>query len=107
MSMQVLVEPLPNGAGYRASTGAPLNFTATGATAEDALEDIGRRVAELVATGARIYRLPSIVIPTPRFLTPDEEEVERLYREAVEEYRDQCDREAELKYGVKIERSLT
>ena len=104
MSMQVLVEPLPDGSGYRASTGAPLHITATGATPELALEDVGRQLAEKWDRGARLYNLPGIPPVRRDPPNPIDPALEEIYRQAVEEYRDQCDREAEARYGVKIER---
>jgi hypothetical protein len=105
MSMQVLVEPLADGSGFRASTGAPLNLTATGKSPEEALEEVGRRVAELWDRGARIYTLPGIPPNRRTERTAVDEEMEQIYREEIEKYRDQCDREAEERYGVKIEHS--
>ena len=99
MSMQVLVEPLPDGTGYRASTGAPLHVTATGATAEAALEEVGRQVADKWDRGARLYNLPGIP-PVRRDPTPLDPELEEVYRQAVEEYREQVDREDRLRLGI-------
>ena len=99
MSMHVLVEPLPDGSGYRASTGAPLHVTATGLTPEEALEEVGRRVAERWDQGARLYNLPGIP-PVRRDVTPLDPELEKLYWQAVEEHREQCDREDRRRFGL-------
>lgn len=106
MSMHVLVEPLPDGSGYQARTGAPLDLTATGATPEEALGEIGRLVAARVQQGARIYPVPApgmesdigqvLAHAGPRI--PEEER--RLWREGVEEYRRQCDEELRRQYGL-------
>jgi hypothetical protein len=106
MSMHVLVEPLADGAGFRARTGAPLDLAATGKTPEEALEEIGRLVATRMQQGARIYPLPvpGIGPDIGQILShagpgiPDEER--RLWREGVEEYRRQCDEEMRRQYGL-------
>jgi|GEM_PF-5053449 hypothetical protein len=107
MSMHVLVEPLPDGSGYRASTGAPLDLSATGKTPDEALDEIGRKLADRWARGARLYPIPSWPItrrPDPALSAEDAAEVERLYQEALEEHRSRSDREAEAEYGVTIDR---
>ncbi|HJZ92783.1 MAG TPA: hypothetical protein VKE40_18055 [Gemmataceae bacterium] len=104
MSIHVLVEPLPDGSGFRARTGSPLDLTATGPTPESALDEIGRQLAEKWQRGARIYPLPTLPSHRRTDLPPPTDEEMRDFWAAVEEYRDQCDREAEERYGVKIDR---
>jgi hypothetical protein len=106
MAMHVLVEPLPDGSGYRARTGAPLDLIATGKTPEEALGEIGRLVAVQIQKGARVYPLPVpglapdigeiLAHAGPRI--PDEER--RLWREGVDAYRRQCDEEMRRQYGL-------
>jgi hypothetical protein len=103
MSIHVLVEPLPDNAGYRGSTGSPLNLSATAKTPEEVLDDIGRQLAEKWDRGARIYPIPGL--PTTRrrdvSLPPKElEKLESAYRAAIEEYRDQCDTEERHRLGI-------
>jgi hypothetical protein len=108
MSMHVLVEPLSDGSGYRASTGAPLDLAATGQTPEEALGEVGRLIAARVQQGARIYPVP---VPVPGMASdigqilahagpriPEEER--RLWREGVDEYRRQRDEELRRQYGL-------
>src|SRR5262245_38528717 len=90
MTIQVLVEPLATGVGYRASTGAPLGLTATGPTPEDALAQVERQVAVRVQQGTRIY---PVVVPGMRPGPPVPAEERRLWQEGVDEYRRQCDEE--------------
>jgi hypothetical protein len=99
MSMDVLVEPLADGSGYRASTGAPLNVTATGPTPEEALQEVGRQVAEKLDNGARLYNLPGIP-PVRRKLASLDPELEKLYWQAVEVHREQCDRDDRRRLGL-------
>ena len=99
MSMQVLVEPLADGTGYQASTGAPLHVTATGSTAEQALAEVGRLLTEKLERGAQLYNLPGIP-PVRRDLTPLDPELEKLYWQAIQEHREQVDREDRLRLGI-------
>jgi hypothetical protein len=99
MAMQVLVEPLSDGTGYRASTGAPLHVTATGPTPDEALAEVGRQVAEKLERGAQLYNLPGIP-PVRRDPTPLDPELEKVYWQAVEEHREQVDREDRLRLGI-------
>ena len=97
MTIQVLVEPLAAGTGYRASTGAPLDLTATGPTPEDALAEVERQVAERVRHGTRVY---SVVIPAVPAGPAVPAEERRLWREGVDEYRRQCDEDLRRQYGL-------
>jgi hypothetical protein len=97
--MQVLVEPLPDGTGYRATTGGPLDASATGPTPEDAIGALERTVVQRLRNGAQIFTVSVPGAPTdlgPILAhagrrVPDEER--RLWREGVDEYRRQCDEE--------------
>ena len=100
MSMHVLVEPLPDGSGYRARTGAPLDLTATGKTPEEALGEIGRQVAEKWAHGARFYALPTIPPVRRPDLPPPTDEEMRDFWAGVAEYRRQCEEQDRERYGV-------
>jgi hypothetical protein len=100
MSMQVLVEPLPDGSGYRASTGAPLHITATGATPEAALEVVGRQVAEKWDQGARLYTLPTVPIYPPTGLPPPTDEEMRDFWTGVEDVRRQYEERDRQRAGM-------
>ena len=97
MTIQVFVEPLAAGSGYRASTGAPLDLTATGPTPEDALAEVERQVAERVQHGTRVY---SVTVPGAPAGPAVPAEERRLWREGVDEYRRQCDEELRRQYGL-------
>lgn len=60
MDIPVLVEPTP--AGFRASTGAPLNLTAEAATAEAATAEVRRQYVVMQARGVRVV---SLALPEP------------------------------------------
>jgi hypothetical protein len=100
MSINVLVEPLPDGAGFRASTGAPLDLTATGPTPESALDEIGRQLAEKWERGARLYALPTVRPPRRTDLPPPTDEEMQDFWAGVEECRRQYDEEDRRRYGV-------
>lgn len=98
MSLHVLIEPLPGGAGYRASTGAPLNATDVGPTPEEAVAALERTIAQRIQDGASIVSVPvpgetdvARIMAHAGRRVPDEER--RLWREGVDEYRRQCDEE--------------
>ena len=100
MAMHVLVEPLPDGSGYRARTGAPLDLTASGRTPEEALDEIGRQVAEKWERGARLYPLPTGPVLRPTDLPPPSTDEMRDFWAGVEEYRRQCEEQDRERYGV-------
>ena len=52
MNIPILIEPIPNG--FRASTGAPLNWSTEAATSEAATTSLRERLSALLATGARV-----------------------------------------------------
>lgn len=60
MNIPVLLEPTP--AGFRASTGAPLNLTAEAATADEATAELRRQFVVMQARGARVVPL---TLPEP------------------------------------------
>lgn len=105
MSITVLVEPLPDGSGFRARTGDPLNLTATGPTRQDAMTRIHELVADRIEGGARVYTLPlpgpaGVRIPAdagrPRWTEADL----LAWREGVEEYRREVDEEDRRRLGI-------
>ena len=100
MPMHVLVEPLPDGTGFRARTGAPLDLTATGPTPEAALDDIGRQVAEKWDRGARLYPLPTGPVPRRTDLPPPSAEEMRDFWAGVEEVRRQYEERDRQRSGV-------
>jgi hypothetical protein len=54
MEIPVLIEPLPNGKGFRAKTGEPLSLSAEGTTRDDALSQLQSLTSGRLATGAEI-----------------------------------------------------
>jgi len=76
-----------------------LHLTATGITPEEALDGVGRQIAEKWDQGARLYNLPGIP-PLRRNPTPLDPELEKVYRQAVEEHREQVDREDRQRLGI-------
>lgn len=99
MSLPVLIEPLPDGSGYQASTGAPLHASGTGPTPEDAIAALEHTIADRLRKGAQIrtVTMPGGPVDLGRVMThagrtvSDEER--RLWREGVDEYRRRCDEE--------------
>jgi hypothetical protein len=97
MSLHVLIEPIPGGEGYRASTGSPLNATDVGPTPDAAVAALERTIAQRIQQGAAIVSVPVPGEPTDlaRILSragrrvSDEER--QLWREGVDEYRRECD----------------
>ena len=100
MSIFVLVEPLADGTGFKASTGAPLDVTATGPTPEVALEEVGRRVAERWERGARLYPLPTVPVPRRTDLPPPTDEEMRDFWAGVEDVRRQYEEQDRQRLGV-------
>ena len=99
MSMHVLVEPLPDGTGYQARTGAPLDLTATGPTPEAALDEIGRQLAEKWDRGARLYPLPTVRVPRTDLPPPSADEL-RDFWAGVEDVRRQYEERDRQRSGV-------
>jgi hypothetical protein len=100
MALHVLVEPLPDGTGYQARTGAPLDLTATGKTPEEALDEIGRQVAEKWERGARLYPLPTVAVPRRADLPPPSAEEMRDFWAGVEDVRRQYEERDRQRSGV-------
>ena len=100
MSIFVLVEPLADGSGYTACTGAPLDVTATGPTPEDALAAVGRLVAARWERGARLYPLPTVPIPRRTDLPPPTDDELRDFWAGVEDVRRQYEDRDRQRHGV-------
>src|SRR5262245_36635183 len=99
MAMHVLVEPLPDGSGYRARTGAPLDLAATGKTPEEALGEIGRQLAEKWDGGARLYTLPGIPARRTDLRPPTAEEMQDVWAGVAEHLRE-CEEEDRRRFGI-------
>ena len=54
MEIPVLVEPMPNGSGYRAKSGEPLELSAEGATKEEAFRQLQRLASSKLAGNVEI-----------------------------------------------------
>jgi hypothetical protein len=100
MALHVLVEPLPDGSGYQARTGAPLDLTATGRTPEEALEEIGRQLAQKWEHGARLYPLPTVPALRRADLPPPSAEEMRDFWTGVEDVRRQYEERDRQRSGV-------
>lgn len=76
MEIPVLVEPLPNGKGFRATTGEPLSISAEGATRDDALVQLQSLTNGRLAAGAEIVSMAVKAgnpwVDLARFLPDDE-----------------------------------
>lgn len=64
MQFPVLIEQVANN-GYRASSGAPLELSAEGATEEEALAKLRHRLAARINAGSKIVSLDVSVAPHP------------------------------------------
>lgn len=95
MQIPVLVEPVA-GKGYVARTGSPFGWSAEGATAAEAVE---RLQAEVVRHSTNGIRVTTIEWPDPGGEHPlrkwvgtlPDDDLTRMWREAVEEYRREID----------------
>lgn len=90
MEWPVIIEPLPNNAGFSARVAAPLDLSAEGVTADEA----ERRLANLVqqrlqqGTQTRILKIPSA--PPPGGWLPDDE-LAQEWLQHMRDYRAECD----------------
>lgn len=95
MKLPVLVEPVP-GKGFVAKVSAPFNWSAEGATAEEAVEKLQAEAAVHARNGVRAAEID---VPMPEYENPilrdsgrlPDDEITRQWWEAVQEYRRQCD----------------
>lgn len=93
MQVPVLLEALKNRPGYQVRLGEPFNLSVEAESPEEALLQMSRAVQERLQAGAKI--LPLILplkFPAPtRAGWLSEDDLTREWREAVEEYRRECD----------------
>lgn len=93
MQVPVLVEALVDRPGYVARLGEPFNLTAEADSPEDALRQLSQAVQQRLQSGACILPLVlPLKFPNPAHAgwLPDDE-LTREWREAVEQYRRDCD----------------
>lgn len=95
MSIPILVEPKPSG--FSASTGGPLDLSAEGASAAEAVQVIRQMIARCFQSGAVLIEHPvkRIVPPIP-ILPLAENPLFETWMRAVETYRTQQDAQAGL-----------
>jgi hypothetical protein len=93
MELPLLIEPLPNGAGYVARLGEPFNLTANAATAEQAHQEVANLLQARIQHGTA---LRSIVVPSSHASKsgngwlPDDK-ITREWLQSVQQYRAECD----------------
>ncbi len=88
MDIPILVEPTP--AGFRAATGAPLDLTAEGPTADAAVAALRALVADRLRAGTQ---LRTLTLPQLGLSKLAENPLFDDWLRAVEEYRDRRDAE--------------
>src|SRR5689334_10961148 len=95
MQVPVLVEALADRPGYVARLGEPFNLSAEADSPEDALRQLSQAVQQRLQAGARILPL-ALPMKFPKVShagwLPDDD-LTREWREAVEQYRRECDAE--------------
>lgn len=89
MTIPILVEPTP--AGYRATTGGPLNLEADAPTAAEAVAVVRGQLADRVNRGSVWLELPVPAPITSHVLPLAENPLLDDWLRAVEEYRDEVD----------------
>jgi hypothetical protein len=87
MTIPVLIEPM-NGAGFRASTGAPLTLSVEGTTETEALHKLQALLQSRLAQGSKVVLLtvPGVTHPLARFAgqfkdDPDFQDVIEIMKE--------------------------
>jgi predicted RNase H-like HicB family nuclease len=93
LQVPVLVEALTDRPGYVARLGEPFNLTAEADSPEDALRQISSAIQQRLQAGAKVL---SLALPM-KFPSSNhagwlpEDDLTREWREAVEQYRRECD----------------
>lgn len=93
MQVPVLLEALEDRPGYKARLGEPFNLSVEAASPPEALLELSRAIQERLQTGAKIVPLTlPMKFPDPVHAgwLPDDD-LTREWREAVEQYRLECD----------------
>ena len=95
MQIPVLVEPAAGG-GFVARAGSPFGWSAEGATADEAVAKLRAEAARHAANGTRVTAIewpaPAGEHPLAKWAgTLPDDELTRMWREAVEEYRREID----------------
>ncbi len=95
MQIPILVEPLPDGRGYVAKSGEPLCVSANESTAEEAIQKVKELITDRFLRGARfeLWQFPTVPVLFNKPEALPDDELTREWREAIEEYRRECDEE--------------
>lgn len=98
MQIPILIEKLPEGQGFEASTGGPLGLSARAPAREQAVRDLEGLVRARLAADVEyaVLTIPDARPLTPVFgtLDPSDPAVQE-WKENVEEYRRACDERAD------------
>jgi predicted RNase H-like HicB family nuclease len=93
MHLPVLIEPLPDGAGFIAKLGDPFNLSTTAETAAEAFVSLQAAFKRRLEEGAQVVALlapaPSVFPPSSGWLPDDD--LTREWLGHVEAYREECD----------------
>jgi hypothetical protein len=92
MEMPILIEPLPDRAGFVARLGNPFQLSAEAATREEALQKLALMLCQRLQAGTQVAALPipqSASLPGSGWMPDDE--LAREWRDAVQQYRDEYD----------------
>jgi hypothetical protein len=92
MELPILIEPLPNQAGFTARLMAPIELSAEGATADEAHERLAEMLREKLANGLQIRTL-KLATPLLRAGWLPDDELTQEWRQHMQAYRDECDAE--------------
>ncbi len=93
LQVPVLIEALDDRPGYAARLGEPFNLSVEADSAEEALRQLSQAVQQRLQGGARLVPL-ALPMKFPGLARADwlpDDELTREWREAVEQYRRDCD----------------
>src|SRR5947209_214643 len=88
MEIAVVIEPLPDRSGFKASVAAPLALSAAGATAEAAHRELASLLLQRLEQGMELRRL---TVPADDTGWLPDDELTRDWLEQVRQYRAECD----------------
>jgi hypothetical protein len=91
MQLPILIEPLVVRPGFSASLGSPFDLSMEADTAEAAVEQLTQAVKARLRSGAMVGSISLPTVPPGGWLPDDE--VTREWLQAIQDYRDQCDKE--------------